>query len=199
MKQISFDVSHLTSLMDIDLANNAIEILDTFSLNNLNQLYDAQHKRLKAEENNTVKINLLGNPFSCSSCMSLAFVEWFVKSPMFSTTRTFYHCQTGHGDVPMDDSAINASDEECERPKRILRAVLLGTILPTIAIAFVVFLTVVFKKKHKKEIIHQEFEERVRLLKDEKIRFRFPVFLSYSSEDGHLVLANVLPPLQVWH
>ena len=197
MKQIVFDVSILASLTYLSLQNNSIETLDGVSRNTLDQLYNIQHKKSKDTQNNiTAVVNLLENHFSCK-CSSLAFINWFVKSPIFYTTKSLYHCVLDGKELPMNDAAVYVTSDDCERSKRTIRAIVLGTLIPTLCIAAIVATIIISLKRRRMKFIYKQYEHKVRRLHDDALRCQFPVFLSFSSDDHHFVIPNVFHPLEV--
>ena len=141
-------------------------------------------------------MDLRGNPFSCD-CDSLAFIQWFVKSPIFSRTLDMYTCNVQDTTIPMGWEAISAAEEDCERPRRQLKIILLSSLIPALGIAGISMAIVITIKMRQKKLAKRRFEDRIRLIQDSKSGFTFSVFLSYSSEEHPFVYQNVLQPLQV--
>ena len=193
--QISFDISNLLNLTILDLRFNSIGFLDNFSRTTLTDLYKSQKQRNPNETGYIVQILLDGNPFSCS-CQSLDFLRWFVASPIFSSPHR-YSCEL-NGDVfALDKDAVKQSEEDCERPIRQRRIIVLSTTLPTIAVAVMVITALYVFKRRKRKFVDQRYADKVRLLREDNIGFVYPVFLSYSSVDHDFVVPNILRPLEV--
>ena len=198
-KQITFNASRLINLNIFDMRNNSVESLDEFSRWNLDSLLQMRTSRenyTKQNSTSTLLIDLRENPFSCK-CDSLQFIKWFVASPIFTTTRQHYHCQADGKEIQMDDKAIAAAEEDCERPIRELRKILLSSLIPTIVIILLVLIIFNALKRYRKGKFYQRLEDQVDLLHYDKIGFRFPVFVSYASDDSEFVITNVLNPLKV--
>lgn len=192
--QISFDISNLLNLTILDLRFNSIGFLDNFSRTTLTDLYKSQKQRNPNETGYIVQILLDGNPFSCS-CQFLDFLRWFVASPIFSSPHR-YSCEL-NGDVfALDKDAVKQSEEDCERPIRQRRIIVLSTTLPTIAVAVMVITALYVFKRRKRKLVDQRYADKVRLLREDNIGFVYPVFLSYSSVDHDFVVPNTLRPLE---
>lgn len=198
-QQITFKVSRLLNLDTLDMRNNSIQHLDESSRRALDSIYEGhqrQQNHTKQTKASTVLIDLRSNPFLCE-CDSVQFVKWFVASPIFTATRHRYHCKANGQEIEMNNKAVEAAEDDCERPKRKLRKLLLSTVIPTITATLLALVIVYVVKRYRKKKFHQQFEDQVCLLHDGEIGFRFPVFLSYSSDDSEFVIPNVLNPLKV--
>ena len=190
--QITFNVTNLLYLEHLDMRNNLITALNSDSMAALDTLYKLQHT---AEINRTLEVDLRGNLFSCD-CNSLEFVQWFVNSPLF-LNKDQYTCEANDRSFPMTEMAIKAAKEDCERPIRRRRTIILSTLVPFITILCIIGAIVGIVKQRRKQLRRKRFKDHVRLLQDNDIDFRFLVFLSFSSEDDQFVLEHVLTPLQV--
>ena len=184
--QLSFNFAHLSNLSVLDLRNNRISYLDP----NSRQKVDAFYRK---HTETILTILLDGNPFSCG-CEALEFLQWFITSPIFNLS---YACYLGGSYIPLNEAAVDAAKEECDRPKRRLRNILLSTILP--AVAFVVSVSAFIKlhKRYKRKKLQRRFEDRIRLIQDDTTGFTFTVFLSYCSLDGEFVVRHIRQPLEV--
>ena len=196
-KQITFDVSHLFALELLDFRNNSVRFLDGFSRESLQALYDGrQESNLTLYNNTKLDILLKENPLSCS-CSSLDFLQWFISSPLFSSSRRSYTCQTADNEFPMTNTAVKEARKDCELPKQKRSKAFLSSILPAIAILLLVLVTINMYRRHKRKQLDQRYADRVRLLQENNIGFKYPVFLSYCSDDKDFVLFNILRPLRV--
>ena len=197
LQQITFDISYLLNLSFLDLRFNAINYLDKQSQTFLDNLYNSQKQLHNTTFNNiSVQVLLDGNPLSCT-CESLEFLQWFVVSPIFLDIRHNYHCKLYGKSIEMNDGVVNVSKEDCERVKRKRLIVLLSsTLSPTVIVASIIAFVIVYKRR-KKKMLYQRMEDQVTQLRENTIGFRYPVFLSYSSDDRDFVAQFVLDPLQV--
>ena len=196
-KQITFDVSRLINLDIIDMRNNSVQYLDKFSRGALDSLYKMQRLRNHVWPNaTTFLIDLRENPFSCK-CDSLLSLKWFIVSPIFNTTRHQYHCEIDGREIQMNDKAVAAAEDDCERPKRKMRKILFSSLIPMTVTVTLILVTTYVVKRYRRKKLYQRLEDQVGLLHDNKIGFRFPVFVSYSSDDVAFVIPNVMNPLRV--
>ena len=196
-KKITFDMSHMSRLISLDLKNNEIDYLDKTTMDTLDHLYEQKHLENHTRvENQTAFVNLLGNPLKCH-CAALGFVEWFFRTPVFATTRHLYHCEVDGRHVAMNEDAVAEAKEDCERPKRRLRIIILCSTIPTICITAAVIVTYLVVTRRRKRLAYKQFEDTVKLIRDGDSGFEYPVFLSYSSENHTFVVHHILKPLQV--
>ena len=194
-ERITFEIAHMRHLTLLDLMNNKIVYLDNKTTRTLDRLFK-MHLNGTQNENKTLVVNLLGNPFKCH-CAALGFVEWFVHTPVFDSTRSLYDCEAGGRRVAMSEAAVDEAREDCERPVRRRRIIILCSTIPTISITTAIIVTYILVTRRRKRLASQQFEDTVRLIRDGDTRFQFPVFLSFSSENQAFVLKHVLEPLQV--
>ena len=191
-EQILFDVKSLRHLTLLDMRNNSIIALNAESRNGLDTLYRLQHK---TNIKRTFEVDLRGNHLSCD-CDALDFVEWFVSSPLF-TNKDQYTCHANGRSLSMTDLAIRAAEDDCERPIRRRRTIILAVVVPSITLCCVVGVIIGIIKQRRRLLRNKRFNDRVKLLQDDCVDFRFLVFLSFSSEDDEFVMKQVLTPLQV--
>ena len=210
--KITFDMSHMSRLTSLDLKNNEIDYLHKTTMDTLDHLYERKHlENQTREENQTLFVNLLGNPLKCH-CSALGFVEWFVRTPVFATTRYLYHCEVDGRHVAINEDAVAEAKEDCERPKRRLRIIISCSTIPTVCITIAFIVTFLVVSRRRKRLAYKQFEDTVKLIRDGDSRFQklirddddddsrskyYPVFLSYSSENHSFVVNHVLKPLQV--
>ena len=195
-EQITFNIAHLIQLTLLDLRNNKVEYLDNRTMQTLDRMYEVHHLIDTRNENETFVVDLLGNPLKCH-CPALLFVEWFVHTPVFNSTRSFYHCEVDGRRVAMSEAAVAEAREDCERPVRRRRIIIICSTIPTISLATAVIVTYILVTRRRKRLASQQFEDTVRLIRDGDTGFQFPVFLSFSSENQAFVLKHILEPLQV--
>ena len=192
-KQITFDVDQLINLKLLDMRNNHIERLNAASRNSLDLLYE----KLKTKnETGNFQVDLRENPFTCV-CKSKSFMRWFVNSPIFSTTRSTYHCQAGETTLPMNTEAIKEAEEDCERPIRRRRMIILLSVLPASGLMILTITVIKLIKHRKKNKKQRDFEDKVRLIQAEDFKHKYLVFLSYSSADDIFVHGHVIDQLEV--
>ena len=161
---------------------------------------DALKRKLSVPRNNNTNpvfvIDLRGNRFTCS-CEVLHFLQWFVKSPLFALTKHDYSCSLEGKTIPTNDGAITAARDDCEKPICRRRRVLLLSLLPSLAfISIVIFIIILVRRQRRKQYC-RHLNDRVNEIHENKNEFRFPVFLSYSSENSEFTWYHILQPLQV--
>ena len=195
--QIHFEIAHLIYLCYIDLRNNVIEYLDDSSMRQIDMLYNKKQAYKNGMiTNRSFVIDLRDNPFSCS-CRSLDFIEWFVNSPIFKGSRDEYHCDVDGQYISMNTNAVTAAKYDCDKPKRKLRQMLLSTLLPCISLGIAIVVSIILFKKYREFKGLQKLRENVALINDERCGHRFPVFLSYASEDSQFVEVHIFKPMKV--
>ena len=187
-QQITFGIDHLRHLNVLDMRNNAIQYLNEFSRNSLDMLYNHQNERAE-EARYQLFVDLRGNPFTCS-CDSLDFLMWFALSPIFKSTRYQYSCKIGGQTFPMTSAAISAAIDDCEKPVKRRRKLVLATVLPILAATAILASVIAIIKLLRKKIR----QDRIQLIQNGD---KFLTFLSFSDEDKQFVAANILQPLKV--
>ena len=189
--EVGFHVSHLLKLEILDLRSNKVESLDDLSMYSLDYLYANQ---MKANASRTVQVWLQENPFSCQ-CKHLSFLQWLAKAPIFSSTRHMYKCQLNGRSFEISKDAIRAASDDCKREKaKRLRLVLLSTMLPVGCLVALVIGLVIYRQ-HKKRLLKRRFADAIRRLREDVNKY--PVFLSYSSDDSEFVKQHMLQQFQV--
>ena len=186
--QIDFNVSHLGHLLFLNLEMNSINSVHWRA----RQMFDSLLKR----NNNRTHILLKGNPLTCS-CDSLNFLRWLIRFPNFyNTTRSLY-CQLNSQEIYANEFAMVKAEEICDRPKRERRILWMVSILSAILVAVIVMLVILHTRLRKRKLLKKQYEDRIRIIQDNNLDFKFPVFLSYSSTDRDFVHQHVLHQLQV--
>ena len=186
--QMDFNVSHLVHLHLLNLELNSIRSVHWRA----RQMFDLLHKR----NNNRTHILLKGNPLTCS-CDSLDFLRWLIRFPNFyNTTRPLY-CQLNSQEIHANEFAMVKAEEICDRPKRERRILWMVSILSAILVAVIVMLVILHTRLRKRKLLKKQYEDRIRIIQDNNLDFKFPVFLSYSSTDRDFVYQHVLHQLQV--
>ena len=197
--QISFALGHLKHLTLLDMKKNKIRYLDKMSRNNIDELHKSQQTQANnSKTNNTLVVDLRGNPFSCD-CEALDFLQWFTSSPLFTSKieNNVYFCETNGKKISMNENAVQASMDNCERPRRKRRMILLSSITSSIALVILTICIVLAVKRRKRRLLQRRYNERVRLLQEDETDFRFLVFLSFASEDDTFVEHHVITPLKL--
>ena len=191
-EQLSLNFSHLYSLQILDLRFNHIQYLDQSSRNKVDEFYKQRAKASNGTKD-APQILLEGNSFTCD-CVALQFLRWFQTSPIFNAS---YKCFSNGASYPMTNTAVQVAEENCERPKRELRIILLSTIIPGSGLLGTAILTAVLLKRHKKKKRSIALNERIRLIREERTGYKLLVFLSFSETDAQFVGDNVYHQLQV--
>ena len=194
--QITFEIAHLHKLALLDLRGNLIEYLNTWSRHQLDLLYNHKQETRNTTVDMPFTVDLRDNIFSCK-CHSLDFIKWFVQSPLFEDSRNLYYCELDGERISMDTRAIKSSKFDCEKPQRETRRLLLVVLLPCVSTGIFVVMTIVLIKRYKKVKLYRRLREQIELIRENQFEFRFPVFLSYASEDSEFVEPNILQPLEV--
>ena len=193
LKQITFELSHLNHLEILDMRKNNITFLDTVSRNRLDSL---QHGLYKLNKTKTVMVDLRGNPFSCD-CESLEFLQWFVRSPVFTSTKHMYTCTANGERYPMYETAVKVAEDSCERP----RIIMISSTASGVVLLLIVAGLVIITKHRKKKKLQKHFEDQVNLIRDtipnEGGKFKFLTYVSYDEEDYCIVIPRIIPPLKV--
>ena len=196
-KQLTFDISQLTELEYLDLSHNSIEYLNEYSIRLLDDLYDKQISAVGLSESNTTFVLYLsGNPFTCQ-CSALQFLQWFIQSPLFKTSKQDYRCTLNRESIPMDAEAVRVSNDDCERPIRRTRKIVLSVSMPATVMLLLSITGIILVRRRGRLRYYRRMEYQLDMIQGNMAEFTFPVFLSYSSEDSNFVYGQVYKPLQV--
>ena len=193
--EIPVHISHLLNLAILDLRSNSIQFLNETSRSVLDTLYHTQIERHNST-NSTPIIHVLlqDNPFLCN-CDQLDFTRWFTSSPLFATSRNEYFCVSNGQIVTMDETSVDSARQDCTRIKRRhLLLILTTTVTPVVVIVMVVTI-LLWYKRHQTAKARQLLAHGIRRIRDNARRF--PVFLSYSSDESEFVRRHILPKLEV--
>ena len=193
--QIPFEISHLHMLQSLDFSDNLVEYLNNWSRIQIDMLYRNKQEGLNTTDDEPFTVDLRDNIFSCK-CHSIDFIKWFIQSPVFKGSRGIYYCISDKKHISMDNGAIEAAQYDCDKPKRKLGRMLLIVLLPCVSAGIIVTLAIVAFKRYKRHTLYRRLREHIGLIHENQLQHRFPVFLSYASDDSEFVEANVLRPLQ---
>ena len=178
LQQLTFGISKIERLRSLDLSHNRIEYLNTFSMNSLVALQNKSSFPRNNNINATFAIDLKGNPLTCS-CEDLDFLQWFVESPLFVLTKHDYNCSLEGKTIPMNDEAISAAQDDCEKPVRRCRKILLSALLLSLAFIFIaIFITILVRRQRRKQYYYH-LNDQVNKIHETMNECRFPVFFSY--------------------
>ena len=196
-KQLTVDISQLLKLEYLDLSHNMIEYLDEQSIQSLDTLYEKQVSAGHlSDKNATFALDLRGNPFSCQ-CPALHFLQWFIQTSLFNTTRQDYSCVFHNDTIPMNVEAVRVAIDDCEAPIRRRRKIVLSVTIPITTMLLLSAVTILLVQKRRRMRYYRRMEYQLDMIHGNTGEFRFPVFLSYSSEDDEFAIGKVYQPLQV--
>ena len=194
--QIPFEISHLHKLDLLNLSGNSVEYLNGWSRHQTDMLHKHKQENFNTTDGKTFTLDLRDNIFSCK-CHCLDFIKWFIHSPVFEDSRDSYYCEIDGKHMPMDTTAINAAESDCDKPKREARRILLIVSLPCVSTGILVVIAIFTFKRYKRNRLNRRLRQNIDLIHGDRLRYRFPVFLSYTSEDSEFVEPNILKPLEV--
>lgn len=201
LKHVHFKVSHLKSLRELNLANNAIKLLDVISIKYLDSLtmnvpldkmcdsgFDTTSNINDSLREICVKIE--GNPLVCNSCEKITFIRWVSKSKLIDTMSGNVTCKGESGEsLPINNDVVTYLQRICDRKTR---NVLIAITTVVISFGCVITCTVLLIRKRSEQKRRQRLDVTQKLRNNE---FEFAVFLSFNSEDEPFVKHNVVEPL----
>ena len=194
--QITFEISHLNKFEVLDLRGNNIEYLNSWSMHQIDMLYKHKKEERNTTYHNAFTVDIRDNLFSCK-CHSMDFINWFVNSPVFNDSRDLYFCKVDDKIIHMDKGAIEAAQYDCGKPMRKIQRLLLIVLLPSVSTGMLVTLAIVAFRRYKRHRLYRRLREHIGLIHEDHFQPRFPVFLSYASEDSEFVEGNIRRPLEV--
>ena len=129
-------------------------------------------------------MDIRDNLFSCK-CRSMDSIKWFVNSQVFNDSRDLYYCKVDDKIMHMDKGAIEAAQYDCGKSMRKIQRLLLIVLLPSVSTGILVTLAIITFKRYK---LYRRLRDHIDLIHEDQLQHRFPVFLSYASEDSEFVL-----------
>ena len=196
--QITFDITKLVNLQLLNLQLNRIEFFETGSIGFLDFLVDNQQRSgTNTNISDRLHVVLQGNPLTCA-CVAKDFLRWMIDSPTFPNQQLHVlSCKATDSKMQITYAAVEEATNDCARPQRMRVTILLSSALSIISLIALVLVAYNLYKRRKRRLLHRQYVDRVRLLREDGLGFRYPVFLSYSSDDRDFVLYNILRPLRV--
>ena len=181
IETIHFHIFGLSSLTEIDLSFNNMVVLDEFSIKTVNYLLS--EKTINCTEKTIVKLK--GNPFVCS-CDSLNFIYWL------SDLNETFVCMLDSQKQKVDFRTIQQIEYSCRRNIVIVVFCIYATVVVVLFAIMGRVLCLTHKRNQQKRNIMKAIE-LYRAIPDKE---RVPVFLSFSSEDDHIVMGEIYPNLE---
>ncbi|KAK3609552.1 hypothetical protein CHS0354_019563 [Potamilus streckersoni] len=135
-------------------------------------------------------LNVLENPLVCD-CESLDFVEWILFANISIVNRTTLTCEYQNNEELLSNEFVEMVRENC-RFAHIL-GIGIGS-LAAIMISIIAF-GIMIHLRRRKAHHHQNFTILKREILHDNTHFNFVVFLSYCSQDSHIVDDFILPSL----
>lgn len=189
INQVTFDLSNNIKLKLLDLRENSIKLLNSESIISLNDWLTND----LLNSTSVVMTDLRGNTMTCSTCESLQFLQWILKSKKSINMVNETKCiNADNQSVTMvDSSTLSDIETICNRPK-----IVIGTCISSALLIMIIIMSVFARRHYRRQKQYRlEMENRIRLIKDGAKEHEFVVFLSYSSNDDDFVHKYVLQPL----
>ncbi|KAL3888266.1 hypothetical protein ACJMK2_000637 [Sinanodonta woodiana] len=135
-------------------------------------------------------INILENPILCD-CDTFDFVKWFIFTDIVIFNRTNVRCSYCNKEEFINIETYEMIRENCQLPYMI--GLVTGSIL-AVAVCICTFtaIIIIWNKKAKQ---NQGLENIRREILHDNINFKYVAFLSYCSQDEHIVDEHILPSL----
>ncbi|XP_052069608.1 toll-like receptor 4 [Mytilus californianus] len=187
LKAVHFDLSYLTKLKVMNLANNAINFLDVASMRNID----------KVLENDNTKIDFINNPLQCT-CYTVPFLKWMKANRQHFINVNQYKCTYENGSTSTLNSfekVIKHLQEEC-----ISYAYLI--ISASFAIfGFIIVLFGAFIYRHRWKLRYIFYTAKLKYTsikntEDNLNEYTYDAFISYSDEDRTFVTQDCIQNLE---
>ncbi|KAL3888603.1 hypothetical protein ACJMK2_000968 [Sinanodonta woodiana] len=137
-----------------------------------------------------VMLNILENRLICD-CETLDFVKWIVYTEIGIVNRLILTCKYDTEEALLNNAVMESVRDNC-RIAHMLGIAIPSSVVLVVSI-FALGIAIHFKRR-KARLIH-EFEILKREMLDDNTQFNFVVFLSYCSQDYHVVDNFILPSL----
>ncbi|KAL3888320.1 hypothetical protein ACJMK2_000690 [Sinanodonta woodiana] len=135
-------------------------------------------------------INILDNPIVCD-CDTLDFVKWVIVTDIVISNRTNARCSYGNKEEFLNKETHEMIKENC----RLLYMIGLVTGSLVAVVLCIFTFTAIIILWHKWTQQNQGLENLRREILQDNINFKYVVFLSYCSQDVHIVDEHILPSL----
>ncbi|KAL3888288.1 hypothetical protein ACJMK2_000659 [Sinanodonta woodiana] len=156
--------------------------------------YNASKSVQLAEKHSVIpqhlKINILDNPIVCD-CDTLDFVKWVIVTDIVISNRTNVRCSYGNKDQFLNIETYEMIKENCRLPYKI--GFLTGSLV-ALALCIFTFAAIIIRR-NKRARENQGLENLRREILHDNINFKYVAFLSYCSQDEHIVDEHILPSL----
>ncbi|KAL3888668.1 hypothetical protein ACJMK2_001032 [Sinanodonta woodiana] len=137
-----------------------------------------------------VMLNVLENPLICD-CDTLDFVKWIVSTNIGIVNRTILTCKYNNKEELLNNAVMEMVSDSCRLVHHIFIA-----ITSSVAIMVSIFalgFAINFRRRKARHL--QDLEILKREILDDNTKFNFVVFLSYCSQDSHIVENFIHPSL----
>ncbi|KAL3888697.1 hypothetical protein ACJMK2_001061 [Sinanodonta woodiana] len=135
-------------------------------------------------------LNLLENSLICE-CNTLDFVKWILFTDIGIAERTTLTCIYNINDALLNTAVLEMVKDDCRLGYHIGIAIAssVAIMLSILALGFTIHL----RRRKARQL--QDFEMLKREMLDDNTQFNFVVFVSYCSQDSHVVDNFILPSL----
>ncbi|CAG2194954.1 TLR13 [Mytilus edulis] len=185
LTDVTFDLSDLVSLTELDLSRNNIGgISSQASLNTLHKL------------SKQLKIDLSNNLLNCS-CTNLYFLQWMnVNVDMFIFMHK-YTCRFDNNDVVYltnVNNIVKQLEKECSTHTYLIISVTIGIITALIILCA----GLMFRFRWKLRYLYYMTKHKYNVFKNiqSSDTYKYDAFISYANEETNFVLNEVIPNLE---
>ena len=184
LKSVIFSTDKLTSLQHLDLRHNKIAFLDDASLKRFDSL--KLQTNVTPSENVSTRIDLDGNPFSCS-CVNRHYFNWTIFNNEKSS------CLLDGDRQNIDFYMLKHSYYLC----KVTLFIIVYTLLAMAELVATVVLVRFISHERKDAELRSKIKYGIRQYKENRENNRkHPVFLSFCSEDDEIVMDEIVPKLE---
>ena len=177
---VDFKIEDLTSLEKADISMNKISYLDSTVCKKLESFgFDRRSRSDSVKEVGKINISLLHNPFTCS-CEHIDFLKCLVELGQ-------------HGACFVKDTLLDIEDVSIRhfeyKSKESIVITIFSAFGVTTSLVTVIFIYLLAKEMKRRRQLQNKKEVWIKL--NEIKNKKFPVFLSFSSEDDDFVMDYV--------
>lgn len=184
LTSVAFETKQLKTLRYLDLSGNLISTIDASSRTRLDHLLNTYDNEIPKSD-----IVISDNPFQCS-CAKLDSLTWLVE--LQGRTNGELKCTFEEMEINIDSKSVDDSRYQCYNTL-FISAYILAAVASTVIAYRLYVITVRVYRKHK---IKDEVKAFIKDYKRENIPEDFLAMLSYSSEDGDIVVEHLYPTLE---
>ncbi|CAC5412843.1 unnamed protein product [Mytilus coruscus] len=185
LTDVTFDLSHLVSLKELDLSSNNIGGISSQAS------MDTLHKLSKQ-----LQIDLSNNLFKCS-CKNLVFLQWMTANLDMFIFKHKYACRFDNNDVVYLTN-VNDIVKQLEKGCNSYTTLMISVTMGITAASIILFVGLMFRFRWKLRYLYYMTRQKYNVFKriQSSPDYKYDAFISYADEDTDFVVKEIIPNLE---